>query len=406
MALMLKGLKVLDFTNNIAGPTTSALMADHGAEVIKIEKPVLGDDVRAFAPVVDGTSIPHFYNNRSKKSVVLDLKDPRAVDVVKQLVKEVDVLVEASRPGAMEKLGLGYETLKQIKPDIVYCSISGFGQKGPYRNRAGYDVIAQAFSGCMYYTGNGDGRPTKVATPIGDMTAALCAYGSIMEALFYRQLSGKGQHIDVNLARAATWLGSDFSFLITGKDRERGGMHDCTLCPYGIFEGSGGEHLVIATVSAKLWAALCTVLGKPEFADDPRYCSHTARIEHRPEVIDMIETWLKSFDKIEDAAAILDAAGIPNCKVNSFKDIYNDPHVQENEWLAYIPSPHSVTSVDHCRSVAEFAVFSEGENTFGPAPDLGEHNYEILSRCGLSHEEIDAMESEWRDKVLGGKAGK
>lgn len=400
MALMLKGLKVLDFTNNIAGPTTSALMADHGAEVIKIEKPVLGDDVRGFAPVVDGTSIPHFYNNRSKKSIVLDLKDSRAIDIVKKLVKDTDVLVEASRPGVMEKLGLGYEAIKKIKPDIIYCSISAFGQKGPYKNRAGYDVIAQAFSGCMYYTGNGDGRPTKVATPIGDMTAALSAYGSIMEALFYRQLSGKGQHIDINLARSATWLGSDFSFLITGKDRERGGMHDCTLCPYGIFEGSGGEHLVIATVSAKLWAALCAVMGKPDYADDPKYCSHTARIEHRPEVIGMIESWLKSFDRIEDAAKVLDEAGIPNCKVNTFRDIYEDAHVQENEWLATIPSPKSVKSTDSCKVVAEFAVFSEGENVFNPAPDLGQHNYEILRKYGLSNDEIDAMQTEWRDKIL------
>ena len=165
------GIKVIDMTNNFAGPMASALLADYDAEVIHIEKPITGDDNRFFMPMVDGTSFSHMSSNRGKKSLVLDLKDPEAIAILKKMVADADILVESYRPGVMDRLGLGYETLKELNPRLIYCSISAYGQVGPYAKRPGYDVIAQAVSGIMYMTGDPDGSPTKIGTALGDWAA-------------------------------------------------------------------------------------------------------------------------------------------------------------------------------------------------------------------------------------------
>ena len=181
-----ENLKVIDITNNYAGPMAGTMLADYGAEVWHIEKPVLGDDSRFFPPMVDGLSINYCTSNRGKKSVVLDLKDPRGADAVKKLAAKADVLLESFRPGVMKKLGLGYEELKEINPRLIYCSISAYGQTGPYASRPGYDVIAQAVSGIMEMTGEPDGMPNKIGPAIGDWMGALNAFGCIGTALYYR----------------------------------------------------------------------------------------------------------------------------------------------------------------------------------------------------------------------------
>lgn len=401
MTEMLKGLKVLDFTNNIAGPCTGSLLADYGADVIHIEKPVWGDDCRNFAPMLDGVSTTHMGINRSKKSVVMDLKDPEAIEMIKKMVATADVLIESNRPGVMDRLGLGYEAMHEINPRLVYCSISAFGQKGPYAAKAGYDVIAQAFSGFMYYTGEPTGKPTKITSAIGDFSTAINAYGSIMTALYYREVSGLGQHVDVCLARTLTWMNASFDHLYTGVQRRRSGNHDLSLCPYGIFERSEGEYIVIGAVNVNLWQKLCVVMGKEELMSDPRFITNDARVRNSGEVISIIEEWLKSLDSVYTAAALLDKAGIPNCKLNTMDDLLNDPQVNACGWIKDVPVCSGVTATPSRKTPVGLANFSEGELQLFKAPTLGEHSAEVFMDYGLTREEAEALTAKWS----GGKKG-
>jgi len=398
MAKLLEGIKVLDFTNNVAGPATAVALADYGAEVIHIEKPVWGDDCRNYIPMADGISAMHMMINRSKKSMVMDLKDSDAIAVLKRMVADTDVIVESFRPGVMDRLGLGYEELSEINPRLIYCSISAFGQKGPYATRAGYDVIAQAFSGFIYYTGGESGTPTKICGAIGDYSSALNAYGQIMTALYYRERTGRGQHIDVSLARTLLWMNAYFDHIYTGEPRPRSGNHDYTLSPYGVFERSPEEYLVIGAVNVSTWKKLCEAMERPDLVTDPRYLTNDARVHHDDEVIAIIEDWLRSLPSVDEAARILDEAGVPNCKLNTMTDILEDPHVVENGWVTDIPPCTGVTSIPAAKAVVGLADFSGGEPVVGGAEALGESSVEILTKYGLSPEEAQKLEQRWSGK--------
>lgn len=395
MDLMLKGVKVLDFTNNTAGPCTVQLMAERGAETIKIEKPVIGDDCRFFVPQYEGVSTAHMWANRNKKSVVLNLKDPRAKTAIYELVKDADVLVESYRPGVMDKLGFGYETLKEINPKLIYCSVSGFGSKGLYKDRGGYDIIAQGFSGVIDVTGEPGTRHAPIGFHIGDTVSAINAFGSIMMALYYRSWSGKGQHIDVALARTLVWNAETYNGYTTGQHLKRMGRYNPAFWPFGIFEGNDGESLIVACLNNSLWKRLCTAMGKEELGTDPRYDSNMTRVKNQEEITVILETWIKEQKNAKEAEKILNQYGIPCTKVNGQEDVIADPHVQEQGWLKEIPVPESVHSIGHILGGVGLADFSEGEVLNNAAPDLGQHNQEILQKCGFSAEEIDQMESEW-----------
>ncbi|NPV91900.1 MAG: CoA transferase [Firmicutes bacterium] len=395
---MLEGLKVLDLGNNVAGPLAAAMLADYGADVIHVEKPILGDDARAYPPKVDGVSLAYCWLNRGKKSVVLDMKDPAAIDIIKKIAADVDVVVESSRPGVMARLGLDYQAIKQVKPDIVYCSVSAFGQTGPYAKKAGYDVIAQAFSGFMNLTGYPDGPPMKSNVAIGDIVGAINAFGSIMAALYYRQMTGIGQNIDVSLARGLLFANTPFDRLNIGVSEKRTGNHDPALNPYGVYEGSNGQSVVIAAISANLWEKLCKIMGREDMIDDPRFCENSLRAKNRHEVIPVIEDWLKKFEKIEDAIALLDKAGVPNIKVYSHDDIAKDPHALECGWLVEAPVQNGITSIDKYLTRNVAATFSETPGTIKKAAALGEDNYEVLTKYGLTREQIDELQAKWSNK--------
>jgi len=398
MKNMLEGLKVIDVTTNMAGPLAAAMLADYGADVIHIEKPILGDDARAYPPKVDNISLAHCWINRGKKSVVLDLKDPVAIDIIKKMVADADVLVESNRPGVMKRLGLDYETIKQIKPDIVYCSVSAFGQTGPYAAKAGYDVIAEAFSGFMHLTGYPDGPPMKTNIAIGDILGAVNAFGSIMTALYYRQNTGIGQHIDVSLARGLLYANTPFDRLNIGVSEKRTGNHDPALNPYGVYEGSNGQSVVIAAISSNLWEKLCRIIGREDMINDPRYSENSLRAKNQQEIIPVIEDWLKKFENIQDAIALLDEAGIPCIKVYSNDDIAKDPHAIECGWLVEAPVQNGITSMTKYLTRNVIATFSEAPGTIKKAPALGEHNYEVLSKYGMTKEEIDEIQAKWTKK--------
>ena len=392
------GIKVIDMTNNFAGPMASALLADYDAEVIHIEKPITGDDNRFVMPMVDGTSFSHMSSNRGKKSLVLDLKDPEAIAILKKMVADADILVESYRPGVMDRLGLGYETLKELNPRLIYCSISAYGQVGPYAKRPGYDVIAQAVSGIMYMTGDPDGSPTKIGTALGDWVGGLTAFGMIGTAMYYRSITGKGQHIDISLARLLMWMSARFDFTYTGKQDFRSGNHHTTLAPYGIFNGNNGESIIIGALNQNLWTKLCNVMGKPELADDPKFVTNDKRCENLPEVVAHIESWLKTFDHMADAEKLLMDAGVPCAKIYSHEDVYHDPHFNACGWITEIPAPDGIASVTGRIFPSNPFEFSEFKPNYRKAPNLGQDNHEILEDLGYSPEEVDSMEAGWAKK--------
>ena len=393
-----ENLKVLDVTNNYAGPMAGAMLADYGAEVWHVEKPVLGDDNRYFPPIIDGISINYCTSNRGKKSVVLDLKDPRGAEAFRKLAAQAVVLLESYRPGVMKKLGLDYETLKEINPRLIYCSISAYGQEGPYANRPGYDVIAQAVSGMMEMTGEPDGPPNKIGSAIGDWMGALNAFGCIGTALYYRSETGEGQHIDISLARSLMWMAAKLDHGITGEMQTRTGNHHTTLAPYGIFNGNNGESIIIGALNQNLWTKLCNVMGKPELADDPKFVTNDKRCENLPEVVAHIESWLKTFDHMADAEKLLMDAGVPCAKIYSHEDVYHDPHFNACGWITEIPAPDGIASVTGRIFPSNPFEFSEFKPNYRKAPNLGQDNHEILEDLGYSPEEVDSMEAGWAKK--------
>lgn len=390
---MLEHLTVIDITNNIAGPGCAAMLADHGAEVIHVEKPVFGDDCRRFSPTVGRDSGTHFYVNRNKKSVVLNLKDPIGANVIKKLAETADVLIESNRPGVMDRLGLGYDVMHAINPKLIYCSISAFGQHGPYAGKPGYDIIAQAYCGMLHYTGEPGCGPIKNYFAIGDFACAYNAYGSIMTALYHRAVTGNGQHVDVSLARSLLTMNTCISDPITGIPRRKSGNHDSHLCPYGIFNGPNGGSIVIATLSVALWEKLCAAMNRPELAHDPEYETNDARCRHMDEIIGIIEDWLHTCGSVDAAAEILTQYGVPNIKAYTVDDILHDRHAIEQGWLQELPLPPSVTTAKTCPAVCGYADYSEADIRLERAPDLGEHSIEILTRCGLTQAEAEAYEA-------------
>ena len=395
MSDMLHGIRVLDFTSNAAGPCCTGMLADYGAEVIKIERPVTGNDERTYGIQVDGMSLLGAWLNRGKKSVTMDLKDPEAVALLQRIVQDCDILVESARPGVMDRLGLGYEALRRINPRLVYCSISAFGQSGPYSKKPGYDLIAQAMSGIMDLCGEQDGPPVKSGTTLSDYVGAINAFGSIITALRYAEKTGQGQQIDVSLLMTMIYLNGAVEYLNVGQKLTRSGNHHNTLAAYGLFQGRGGQSIVLAVISPKLWRAFCQVIGQPELADDPKFCTLQQRRANAPELIHIIERWLGSFDDISEAADLLDKAGIPSAKVFDQEDVMYDPHIRDQNYLVRVPTPSSVTSMDAFVARGCIAKFSETPGKVKQAPCVGEHNSEILGRYGLGPEEIQQLQARW-----------
>lgn len=381
MAHLLEGLKVLDLTNNAAGPCACMLMAEHGAEVVHIEKPGIGDDNRHFSPMADGVSAAHMSMNRGKKSVVLDLKDPEAVALLCRMIPEYDIFVQSNRPGVMDRLGLGYEKLSGINPRLIYCSISAFGQKGPYSQKAGYDIIAQAFSGVMDKTGEADGPPYRTGVVYGDSISAINAFGSIMLALYHREKTGRGQHIDIALTRTLMWNNMVFYKQYIGEDYCRSGNHDGHLCPYGVFEGRDGA-LVLGAVNTRVWQNLCRAMGREALGEDPAFISNERRVARREEVIGIVEDWVRSMPSVDEAKKVLEDCGVPCSKVNRESDLEKDPHIRENGWLRELPAPEDVTSMDSFLGFCGLADFSEGSLVERAARRLGADTEEILEKYG------------------------
>lgn len=324
---LLDGVVVLDLGRVLACPYAATMMADMGATVIKIENPKGGDDTRKMGPFVNGNSVYYANFNRGKVGVTLNLKELEGKEIFKEMVKKADVVLENYRPGTMEKLGLGYDVLKEVNPGIVYGSISGFGHTGPLSKRAGYDIVGQAMGGLMSTTGWPDGPATRTGTPMGDVLGALNMTVGVLAALVNKQRTGKGEKVDVALVDsvAAAMENITMIYQSTGRIPQRIGNRYESTYPYDTFPAKDGD-VVIAAGNNKLYAILCDVMGKPELKTDPRFAEVKDRVANHVAMREIIVPWTKQHT-IDEVDKLLNDAGCPACPVNTLDRLVVDPQI-------------------------------------------------------------------------------
>lgn len=397
MSKLYDGVKVLDMSLNIAAPAAASSLGDFGADVIKVERPVCGDDTRMVYPQLDGFSFSSWWFNRSKRSITIDLKDPDGIAIIKTLLADMDVLIESFRPGVMAKMGLGYEDVKKIKPDIIYCSVSMYGQTGPDRLKPGYDLLAQARAGLLDITGDKGGKPVKSGFYISDYVASSFAYGAIASALYYREKTGKGQWLDISLLDCLFSYNSNFELGALNIWPTRIGNHAAQLAPYGVFEGNNNEHVAIVAAYDNYWAMLCKLMGREDLLDDPDYANPNMRMQHLDGVIEAIENWLKAFDDIRTPARLMEEASIPSSLVYNTRDLREDTHLKARGMIVELDTPTYVTSLDKILTRGQAIHMSETPAHMSKACCIGEHNHEVLEEYGFSKEHIDELQKRWSD---------
>jgi len=384
----LSGLRVIDLTRVLAGPFCTMMLADMGAEVIKVEEPGKGDDSRHFAPFRNGESAYYMNLNRNKKGVTLNLKKGR--DIFIELVKTADVLVENYRPGTMDRLGLGYETLKKINPRLVYGAVSGFGDTGPYRLRPGYDIIGQAMGGLMSTTGWPGGEPTRTGTAMGDVLAGLSVTIGILAALRHRDQTGCGQKVDVALVDSVVASLEVITqiYLTDGHIPERIGNRYESTYPYDSFKANDGD-VVIAAANDKLWKLVCQVIEQPELQNDERFDTNHKRVQRHAEIKPIIEAWAKahSVDEIVDRML---AAGVPVAPINTIDRLVKDPHIAVAREM-FVDVEHPKAGVLKLTG-AHIKLTETPSAIRTPSPELGQHNGEVFgSLLGMVSSDIEKL---------------
>lgn len=388
----LSGVKILDLTRVLAGPFCTMMLADMGAEVIKIEVPEKGDDSRAFPPFVNGESAYYMNLNRNKKGVTLNLKG-KGKEIFIEMVKQADIVVENYRPGTMEKLGLGWEELKKINPRLVYGSVSGFGHYGPYMNRAGYDIIGQAMSGLMSVTGWPGGEATRTGGPMSDVMAGLSITIGILAALRYRDVTGIGQKVDVALVDSlvASLQIINQIYLAGNRLPERIGNRYESTYPYDSFKAKDGS-LVIGCANDKFWQLLTKIMGKPELAQHPDMDLNRKRVQNHAMVQPIVEEWTMTKTVAEIVDELL-AAGIPVSPINNIEQVVNDPHIAgAREMFVEVDYPIA----GKLKVTGSHLKFTETKTEIKtPSPLLGQHNEEVYGELlGLKAEDIEKLKQE------------
>ena len=334
MEAVLSDVVVIDLSRVLAGPHCTMILGDLGATVIKVEQPGKGDDTRYFGPpYIAGESAYFLGLNRNKQSILLDFSTPEGKERLLKLLSTATVLVENFRPGTLERRGLGYEALRAINPGLIYCSISGYGQTGPYALRPGYDFVAQAESGIMSVTGEIDGDPQRVGSPVGDISAGVYACISILAALRVRDRTGKGQRIDISLLETTTSLLSNVAsnYLISGEEAQRLGNGHPNIVPYQAFRTRDG-YVVVSCGNDRLYQALCQLLGREDLAKDPNFATNPQRVRNRDQLVPALqEEFLHR--TTEEWLPELRAAGIPCGPINTVSQIFHDPHIQARDFV-------------------------------------------------------------------------
>ena len=385
----LDGLTILDFTRVLAGPYCTMQLADLGARVIKIEQPGRGDDTRAWGPPFVGGESAYFLSiNRNKESVALDLKHSRARGILDSLVARADVVVENFRPGTMERLGLGYDTLAATHSRIVYCSISGFGQTGPRRAEAGYDAMMQAEAGLMSITGAADGPPFRLGVAIGDIATGMFAVQGILAALYARERSQRGQRVDIAMLDAVTALltyQASIAFATGDTPRRMGNRHP-SIAPYDTFTAADGE-FVLSVGNDDQFRRLAGILRRPELGIDPQYATNADRVRHYDALRDTLSRLFSSWARA-DLLAALTAAGVPCSAVRSVTEALQDPQLSAREMI--VPLEH--VSAGGIRVLGSPLKLSETPASVRtPPPALGQHTDAVLREIGLSDSDIASL---------------
>lgn len=390
----LQDIVVLDLTRVLAGPYCTMMLADFGADVIKIEIPVKGDDTRGMGPFVNGSSLYYANVNRNKKSVTLNLKDPKGKEMFLALVKKADVVVENYRPGVMDRMGLGYEVLKEANERIIYAAVSGFGSYGRCSARPGYDIIAQAYGGLMSITGEPDGEPLRVGTAIGDVLGGMNLTIGILTALHARGLSGKGQRVDVALVDSvvSSLETGTQRYFASGKLPRRIGNRYASAYPYDSFKAKDGN-FVIGCGNDKLFNLLCTkVLHREDLLTDPRFLSNALRCENHAALKVEVEKWSTTLTK-EEAYEDINAAGVPASPINDLYQVSHDPHIVEDREM-FIPVKHPVIG-DMRVNGNPVKLLDMMPEVRTCAPALGQHNEEIYGQLlGMDKAQLEALEED------------
>ena len=382
---MLSGVTVLELGQVIAGNFGGVILADLGAEVIKIEPPK-GDTARnpTIAPL-RGESAIHLFMNRGKKSVVLNLKDARGLEILYSLVARADVVIDNFRPGVMARLGIDHETLKLHNPTIITVSVTGFGEYGPARDKAAFDLVVQAYSGHVDITGPADGDPARVGIPIADIAGGIYSCLSVLAALVGRELHGKGQHADVAMLDSlVSMLSYDaLDHLNSGSKVTRQGTAHAHIVPWQAFQTSDG-YVVVAARDEKFWHNLCDAIDRPDLKSDPKTSDNAARVAHRDYLIPMLSEIFRTRTKAA-WLAILDEYDIPNAPVNDIEEVFSDAQVQQRGMVRTYEHP----TLGNIRYPPSPVKFSDWQGPNRPAPMLGEHTIEILNtKLGMNETEV------------------
>jgi len=385
----LSNIRILDLTRVLAGPYASMILGDMGADIIKIERPDTGDDSRSFGPYVNGESAYFMSINRNKRSMTLNLKTDEGKKLLLDMIEKVDVVMENFRPGTMEKLGLGYETLKEINPRLIYAAMSGFGHTGPYSQRPAYDGVVQAMGGIMSITGEEGGKPTRVGPSIGDLAAGMFGAIGILGALTSRNETGTGQKVDVAMldCQVALLENAVARYVISGETPKPAGNRHSSIVPFEPFETEDGE-IMIAAGNDALWQKLCIAMDKENILEDERFSTNPLRNDHyetlRPLIADVIKT--RKTSQWQDT---LDQAGVPNGPINTIDKVMEDPQVMARNMILEVDHPIAGT----VKVPGSPIKMSDNKDEIRmPSPVLGQHTEEILKEVlNLTDTEINVL---------------
>jgi crotonobetainyl-CoA:carnitine CoA-transferase CaiB-like acyl-CoA transferase len=389
----LSGIKVIELARILAGPWAGQVLADLGADVIKVERPGTGDDTRQWGPPFveyeDGGKDAAYFHacNRGKRSVAIDFEKPEGRDILLKLLADADILIENFKVGGLAKHGLDYASVRKLNPRLIYCSITGFGQTGPYASRPGYDFMIQGMGGIMDLTGEADGSPMKIGVAYADIMTGLYAAIAIQSALIQRASTGEGAHIDMALldTQVGVLANQAMNFLVSGKTPKRMGNQHPNIVPYRVFPASDG-HIIIASGNDRQWQNVCAVLGIPELADDSRFATNAARIENRDALNALLDE-LTAKRTRADLLAAFEKAGVPAGPINSVADVFADPQVVHRGMVQSLPLNDG--AVPTVRS----PVMLDGEGMMAnmASPRLGADTRSVLSGMGCSDEQIAAQ---------------
>lgn len=388
----LSGLRVLDVSQVLAGPYAAMLLGDMGADVVKVEAPGHGDHSRHMAPhITEELSGAFLAVNRNKRGISIDLKRPEGREVLRRLAGTADVLIENFRPGVAARLGMDYATLATVNPRLVHCSISGFGQTGPYATRGGFDLVAQGMSGLMSVTGTPSGPPVKCGVPITDLGAGMFAVYGVLAALAARERTGRGQQVDTSLFETglgfAVWEAVEYFH--TGNTPQPTGSAHRLGAPYQAFRCSDG-HVTVGADGARHWPLFCHIIGLPELIDDDRFKTNAARLENLPALVERVEQRTGSASRAH-WLQLFEDAGIPAGPINTVPEALADPQSRARHMVVELPHPE--LGVTH--NLGPVVKLSDTPASIRKAaPDLGEHTDEVLREIGMTDQQIGELRKE------------